>query len=305
LQKKNFRSAPIWDEEEGHFVGFIDEMDLLEFAEVYAHHSLEKGTIPKQLKEKYCRFTNEEIERLSFGEGTMDTILKLPGTERRRIFVFQSNALLSNAMQIIKDYERILVQHVVKPLASDSSVRLFVGRLFTRTHSITEYKICSQTDILQYISQHIKDRGESVLQNLKVKDCGDLGAITSITENEPAIDGFLKMIDSKSNSCAVVNNQNRIVASLSPSHLRGMNNEKLKAILLPVTDFFPAMTGSKSPPPLVCTLEEKLVDVIKKILKSSTRRCWVVDGEYRPLGYLSMGKIIVCVLTNPCIHFST
>jgi len=89
LAKKKFRSAPIWDEEEGRFVGFIDEMDLLEFAVVYAHHALEnKGAIVKHLKEKYCQFTKEEIERLSFGEGTVDTILRLPGTERRRIFVF-------------------------------------------------------------------------------------------------------------------------------------------------------------------------------------------------------------------------
>jgi len=205
-------------------------------------------------------------------------------------------------MQIIKDYERVLVEHVVKPLASYSSVKLFFGRLFTRTHRVTEYKICSQTDILKYISQHIRDREESVLRNLKVKDCGDLGIITSITDNEPAIDGFLKMIDSKSNACAVVNNQNKIVASISASDLRGMTNEKLKTILLPVMDFFPAMTGSKPPPPLTCTAEEKLVDVIKKILKSSTGRCWVVDGEYRPLSYLSMGKIIVCVLSNPCEH---
>jgi len=81
-----------------------------------------------------------------------------------------------------------------------------------------------------------------------------------------------------------------------------MTNEKLKAILLPVTEFFSATTGYKIPPPLTCSPEDKLVDTMKKILKASTRRCWMIDYNSRPIGLVSMGKIIMCVLTNACEH---
>jgi CBS domain-containing protein len=303
LARKNFRSVPVWDEEEGRYVGFVDEMDLLEYAVVWAHHALEnQGEMSGHLREKYSQFTPEEMERLSFGEGTVDTILRLPGAERRRIHVFQSNARLSNAMQIIRNYERVLVQHVVKPFASDSMFKPFLGRLVTRTHRVTQYKICSQTDILRYLCQHMRVSREDGLSSLKVKDCGPFATVTNITVEERAIDGFLKMIDAKSDACAVLDLDGHLVASLSASDLRGMTNEKLKLILLPAPEFFFAMSGTKPPPPLTCTLEEPLSDVMKKILKATTRRCWLVDETVRPQGLVSMGKIIFAVLSNPCQH---
>jgi CBS domain-containing protein len=302
LAKKNFRSVPVWDEEEGRFVGFIDEMDLLEYAVVYAHAAFEKGELHiEHLREKYSQFTPEELKRLSFGSGTVESILRLPGAHRRRIFVFQSNALLSNAMQIIKDHERVLVQHVVKPF-SDSKSRMFLGRLMTRTHRSTQVKICSQTDVLRYLFAHSSELREDSLYSLTVANCGALGAMTSITVEERAIDGFLKMLDAKVDACAVVDRGGRLVASLSASDLRGMTSENLSTILLPVMEFFPAMTGARAPAPLVCVAQDLLLDTVRKILKASTRRCWMVDGEYRPVGLVSMGKIIYCALANPCQH---
>lgn len=302
LAKKNFRSVPVWDEEEGRYAGFIDEMDLLEYAVVYAHAAFEKRELHiEHLKEKYSQFTPEELKRLSFGGGTVDSILTLPGAHRRRIFVFQSNALLSNAMQIIKDHERVLVQHVVKPF-SDSKSKMFLGRLMTRTHRSTQVKICSQTDILRYLCAHTSDLREESLFSLTVADCGALGSMTSITVEERAIDGFLKMLDAKVDACAVVDMNGRLVASLSASDLRGMTSENLATILLPALEFFPTMTGARAPPPLFCYAQDMLLDTSRKILKASTRRCWMVDQEGRPIGLVSMGKIICCALANSCRH---
>jgi len=302
LAKKNFRSVPVWDEEEGRYVGFIDEMDLLEYAVMYAHSAFENQNVQSaHLKEKYSHFTPEEMERFSFGDGTVESILRLPGAERRRIFVFQSNAMLFNAMQIIQEHERVLVQHVVQPFSSGKA-KMFMGRLMTRTHRTTQYKICSQTDVLRYIFQHIKDGREDHLQKLRVSDCGRMDQLTCITTDETAIDGFLKMLDAKAEACAVVDSQGKIVASLSASDLRGMTDEKLKTIFLPVLEFFPAMTGAKASIPLTCYADDFLVDTMRKILKASTRRCWLIDADSRPLGLLSMGKVIQCVLTNPCQH---
>jgi len=302
LAKKNFRSVPVWDEEEGRYVGFIDEMDLLEWAVVHAHTAFGTGELPSShLQEKYSNFTLEEMERLSFGDETVESILRLPGADRRRIFVFQSNALLYNAMTIIQQHERVLVQHVVKPFSS-SKAKVFLGRLMTRTHRTTHYKICSQTDVLRSLFQHIREVREDSLENLKISDCGNLPRLTSISTEDRAIDGFLKMLDSKCEACAVLDREGRIVATLSASDLRGMSDDKIKTVLLPVMEFFPAMTGMRPLAPLTCYPDDSLVETMKKILKASTRRCWVVDRNFRPYGLLSMGKIIYCVLSNPCKH---
>jgi len=230
--------------------------------------------------------------------GEVRSILKLPGAERRRIFVFQSNARLSNAMKILKDHDRVLVQHVIDPF--DSGV--FMGRLMNKTHRITQHKICSQTDVLKYISQHSRELKEDVLHSLKVKDVRDLEQpLVTITVEDRAIDGFLKMLESKADACAVLDQRGKIVATLSASDLRGMTDDNLKTILLPVMEFLPIMTGSKGSP-LTCFENDQLIAVIKKILKASTRRCWLVDNQLRPIRLVSMGKIILCILDNACEH---
>jgi len=144
---------------------------------------------------------------------------------------------------------------------------------------------------------------EESLTKIRVSQCmSDLEPLATISINDRAIDGFLKIIECKCNACAVVDHNGRLVASLSASDLRGMTNAKLRCIFLPVMEFFPAMTGSRAPAPLVCSPEDRLVDTMKKIVKASIRRCWLVDHNFVPLGLISMGKIIVCALTNACKH---
>jgi len=228
-------------------------------------------------------------------------ILQLPGAERRRCHVFQSNARLINAMQIVQEYERVLVQHRTSATAN-SKIRLFAGRLMNTIHRKIDYKLCTQTDILRFLFSHIKDLKEDSLQQTTVGELQKFQPVISIPMNETAIDGYLKMLDTGTNACAVVDRDNRIVATLSASDLRGMTNGYLKALLLPVMEFFQVMTGLQPSPPLTCTLDESLLLVMQRIMRASTRRCWVVDEYYRPIGLLSMGIIIRTVLTNPCEH---
>jgi len=176
-----------------------------------------------------------------------------------------------------------------------------MGRLMTKLHKTGSYKICSQTDVLRYIANHA--RREESLRTIRASECADNKRITTITTNERAIDGFLKMLEQKSEACAVVDGNGVLVASLSASDLRGLTDEKLKGIVLPVLDFFRVMNGSKgAPPPLTCMANEPLLDVTRKILKSSNRRCWMVDEYFRPISLVPMGRIIMTVLENPCEH---
>eukprot|EP01118_Nematostelium_gracile_P001560 TRINITY_DN11625_c0_g1_i1.p1 TRINITY_DN11625_c0_g1~~TRINITY_DN11625_c0_g1_i1.p1 ORF type:complete len:363 (+),score=107.45 TRINITY_DN11625_c0_g1_i1:67-1089(+) len=302
--RKNIRSAPVWDEEEGRFVSFIDEVDLLEYAVVHAHRMLTRESLDVsrlevgQLSAKYGHFTPEEIDSLNFGGGTVETILRLPGSERRKMFVFQSNAMLTNAMSIIKDHERVLVQHVDNPRGSKA--KLFVGRLMNKLHRSATYKICSQTDILRFIAEHARE--EESLRNIRTASCADNKPVTYITVNDRALDGFLKMLEQGTEACAVVDVNGVLVGTLCASDLRGMTDGKLRAILLPVMEFFQQMVGSKGAPPLTCLPDDPLIETTKKILRSSTRRCWMVDEQFRPISLVPMGRIIVAVLENPCDH---
>jgi len=301
LARKRFRSVPVWDEEEARYVAFIDEVDLMEYAAVLAHSWSPEHLTTQIIRERYSQFSEEEVRRLSFGNGTVADILKLPGEDRRRVHVFESQALLINAMKIIKDYERVLVRHIDTSFAKT----LFsFAKFASRVYRTIDFKICTQTDILRFLVNHLsKDIHEEEFRGAKVRDCGRFHPIISITVNDRAIDGFLKMIESGINACAVLDHEGRILASLSPSDLRGLTSQKLKYILYPVMQFFVSMTGVRADHPLTCKAGEDLLQTMKKIVRASTRRCWVVDDYYRPIGLLGMGLIINYVVTKPCKHF--
>jgi CBS domain-containing protein len=301
LAGKGFRSVPVWDEEEGRYIAFIDEIDLMEYAIVVAHPLLRgEEMTTRKLKDKFSQFTAEEVQRLSFGHGTVADILRLPGGDRRRIHVFESQALLYNAMQVIKDFERVLVRY------SDTSISRTMFGLFNFGSSLYKkivYKICTQTDILRFVVDHLGEIHSEDIVDSQVRDCGRFLPVVSISVNDRAIDGFLKIIESRINACAVLDQEGRIVATLSASDLRGLTHHKLKYILLPVMQFLPAMTGKRAEMPLTCRVGDNLLQTMKRIVRASTRRCWVVDDYYRPIGYLSMGTVINYIITKPCKHF--
>jgi len=129
-------------------------MDLLEYAVVIAHSNINEQLTTRVLWEKYSHFTTEELQRFTFGNGPVSGLLRLPGAERRKIHVFESNARLINAMQIIKDHERVLVRHTITPYGN-TKVRVFVGRLMNRISRKMDYRICTQTDILRFLMNHL------------------------------------------------------------------------------------------------------------------------------------------------------
>jgi len=200
------------------------------------------------------------------------------------MYVFQSNAKLSNVMTILSESPRVLVQHVTKSMFS-----------FLNFFNTVETKICSQTDIVKYICSHDKDTKFSwdPQLNKRIEEIKLRPRFVSITTKERAIDGFLKMLDANATACAVLSDINgQLLATLCASDLKSISADNLTNILQPVMEFFQRMTGMHAPAPLVCDNKETVLDVMKKMLQNKKHECYLVDGSFRPITLVTMTSII-------------
>lgn len=64
---------------------------------------------------------------------------------------------------------------------------------------------------------------------------------------------------------AVVNEEKKLVSTLSASDLRGVSSEKLENLLSPVMDFLQIQLGEKPPVPVTVTSTSSLEDAILKV----------------------------------------
>jgi len=267
-------------------------IDIVSYAVVVAHSGIEKKELPKShLREKFSFLSDDELKELDFSQGIVSDLLCLPGMKKRKIFIFQSNAKLINAMKILCNHKRILVEQLTKSYFS----------IFLTFFSNVEFKICSQKDLLQYVCGHIMDSrfAWNVSLSKRVNEIEVSSKFVSIGEKDRAIDGFLKMVDSGIASCAILAENGNIIATLSCSDLKNITSNSLSKILLPVMDFFYEMNGHQPDNPLICFPDDLLFQVTKNILEKNVHECWIVDQNMKPKGLITMDNLVsICTKFN-------
>jgi len=291
LQSKRYAAVPVFDEETKQFVGFIDEIDILSFAVVVAHSALEKKKLTsKKLREKFAWFTDDELQKFNFSHGTVGEILQLPGAERRRMYVFQSNAKLANAMQILCEHRRILVRHTAKGF--------FSGFFPENTTSLV-----TQTDVLKYISSHVSDArfGWSSVLNSKLCTLSLSSSFVSVKSSLRAIDGLLWLLENGVNAVAIVDDATgRLEQSLTPSHISPLSQASLSKLLDKPVEL--AKTHPNTPPTVTGTMEQTLIEVIQNMLRVVVHEVWIVDKDSKPIALVTMSDVIklaLAALENP------
>ncbi len=108
-----------------------------------------------------------------------------------------------------------------------------------------QYKLLSQMDIVKYIQKNKDQLDIGEVVNKKIEEMGlsnPLGSVISIGSNAKAIEGFYKMVEFNISAVAVVEND-KLVANLSASDLRGLSYTKLSSVHEPVMNFFQLHNG--------------------------------------------------------------
>ena len=248
---------------------------------------------------KYCGFvsTMELMTEVAFGSFEWEK----PNPEDFEVFKSSKMPVkelleLNPREQGIYCYEPTeLLQFVFKPM-SDGVRRVLVS---VREAGHTSYRSLSQFDVIRYIGSHLSViKGQSPVDIQKsIQDlglCADIGkpeTFSIIPGSDSALQGFRVLALKKLVAAPVVDEQGKVITTLSTNDLRGVASHHLKKVLLPTTQFLSQMRGEVMFP-VTCLPTDTLKECLTKIISAKVHRLWIVNEEQQPVGVLTVTSII-------------
>ncbi|TPX38256.1 hypothetical protein SmJEL517_g00033 [Synchytrium microbalum] len=150
--------------------------------------------------------------------------------------------------------------------------------------------IMTQSDIIRYTYAHpdFQVGCDKQADLITLGLVPDARPIHSITINATAVQGFQTMRQQNVLALPILGKHNEIISTLSASDLRGLTEEKFGSFNQPVMDFL----GSTAKVPVTCTGADSLQSVIDKIIAKHVHRVWVVDGDNKVIGVVSLSDVI-------------
>lgn len=275
LKEKNIISIPVFDTVKQSYIGIVDVLDLVGYT-VWG-----TAFASKQPDIGFAKF-----------EFTTDTIGEVVANSSRakRLLVYQPTDTLDKLMRDLSYFDH----------------RALVAAKDDRTGKHT-YRLISQTDVLKHLWKNSKNIEPRILKS-KLQELGLVNpsgsVVYTISTQDRAIEGFKKMFAHMVPAIAVVNEEKKLVSTLSASDLRGVSSEKLENLLSPVMDFLQIQLGEKPPVPVTVTSTSSLEDAILKCLTAKIHRVWVVNSAQEPIGVVSYSDMIKSVLYGDLVHQS-
>jgi 5'-AMP-activated protein kinase regulatory gamma subunit len=259
-------SVPIFDVDKG-CVGLADVLDLVQFTAVQYFSSQEASVMDDNVM-----MAPELFRQFEFEDKTAGDLLKQ--SKRAREFkVVDQNISLGELAKVL----------------SHDSHRVLIGQS-------KDAKLVSQSDLVRYLSER-KDQLDARLLNTPLSELNIIHEqILHVSEKTSTIKAFCHLVRSQVHALAVLDQQQRLVGTLSASDLRGISDENLNRLTQPVKQFL-QLTDRKAPDTLIrCSPNEKLDLAINKLVEAKVHRLWVTDENEKPIGVLALTDIIRTLL---------
>lgn len=161
------------------------------------------------------------------------------------------------------------------------------------------YKVLSQMDMLRFITTCDEDWVEEVsnktVQSLAFASRTDeFNELSTMKTTESALTGFRRMLRNKSDAVAVLNDDGKLVATLSPSDLRFLfeRTGSLKDVLMPVVEFLADVHGTSSRKQLKVKETDEVRAALYKCVLGKVHRVWVTGEDGKPKACLRIQDIL-------------
>jgi len=279
LQKQNIISAPIVDEKTTPYAGIINLIDLLTvyaFQPVFNTYNTD-SQLADLKEEVLSKIVSSQKKVLEIAVGDLLGV----SAESKRLWSFDATQPLAKLLDAFSvGVHRVLISHkrnekVVYSLISQSDVVRFL-KIQAYKHNLKIGKIFCQT-----------------LSQLKIGVANDKKELFTIKTTQNAITGLRHMlIRHELSALPVVNEEGKLVNTLSTSDFRGIRENNVKDTLSPVLEFVTLRRGKYDDQSISATVDETLTSVVDKLLIYRIHRIWVVDGKGKPIGVVSLTDVI-------------
>ena len=95
----------------------------------------------------------------------------------------------------------------------------------------------------------------------------------------------------KVGALGIVDTNGELVGTLSASDVRGMQEQDLPQLFLPVMTFL-RKRGINNRKPIFVGIESTLEEVIKEMLDGRVHRVWICSDDKKPIGVVTMTDIV-------------
>lgn len=266
LHTNRILSVPVMENDKG-CVGLVDVLDLVRFTALQFFSSQETSVMDDNLQA-----APELFRQFEFEDRTAGDLLK-QSPRSRNVQVLDKEATLGDVAKVLShDTHRVLIGQ---------------GR---------DAKLVSQSDIVRYLSERKDQLDRQVLDT----PVGQLNIIHErvlhVAEHTSTIKAFCHLVRHNVGALAVLDRQQKLIGTISASDLRGITDENLNRLTLPVLDFL-KHTERKAPASIIrCSPNEKLDMAINKLVEAKVHRLWVTDENEKPVGVLALSDVIRTVL---------
>jgi len=161
------------------------------------------------------------------------------------------------------------------------------------------FKLITQMDILGHLSicedewiENVFTRKIDTVAAMERND--EFNELCTMKSTESALTGFRRMLRNKADAVAVLDDDGKLVATLSPSDLRFLfeRTGSLKGVLYPVIDFLADIHGTDTRKQLKVKESDDIRTAVYKCVMGKVHRVWVVDEEGRPKACLRVQDIL-------------
>ncbi|KNC98665.1 uncharacterized protein SPPG_06346 [Spizellomyces punctatus DAOM BR117] len=272
LLANDIQAVPVWSEDEKQFISIVDVLDLLTYTafQPVFDQELEDPSLIQQ--------------RADFLQHPVREAIGLTRESERVWTIDEDETILSLLTLMSNGIHRVLIPHTPHTTSRLVTQTDLLRFLFANNHHFDTI-LCIDANKIMNKQQSQHPAHENGIHGL---------SCTTISMHSRTIQGFKKMRNEGVRSLGVVDEEGILVATLSASDLRGLNQSRLDQVLNPPLVFLRHVHGTL-PPPHTCTQRFTLGQVIAYLLFQNLLRVFVIEGTAlgnpKPVGVISMSDV--------------
>jgi len=156
-------------------------------------------------------------------------------------------------------------------------------------------KVLSQVDVVLFLLDKYDSLPTACKQAIPqlglIHDNRMVNKVVAMSHRNSAVEGFRKIFRQGVSGLAILDDDDKLVGTLSASDVRGIKIDQLDSVLEPVLTYLTKKYGQTRAPVTVAP-NESLRQVMEKIILGKVHRVWVVDPNYRPVGCVTCTDVI-------------
>lgn len=150
--------------------------------------------------------------------------------------------------------------------------------------------VISQSDLIRFLTKRGSWIGSKIEKPLFECDIFSSN-VTWIKHTETAIQAFKLMKEKGFSGLPIIDDNLRLIANISATDLKGLNEEKFQYIKLPVHDFLKKLHGFPKAPVYVRP-EDTVETLMLKFVVHKVHRIYIVDPSMKPTGVITLTDLI-------------